>query len=92
MAVEKWIASPGAARRFDCVLVDPPRAGLSASVRAWLARARLRSLLYVSCDPVTLARDLGDLVRSGYRLESLRGFDFYPQTSHVESYARLAWS
>ena len=92
MAVEKWIAGPGAARRFDCVLVDPPRAGLSASVRAWLARAKIRSLLYVSCDPVTLARDLGDLVRSGYRLESLRGFDFYPQTSHVESYARLAWS
>lgn len=88
-SVEAWLRGGGAARSFDCVLVDPPRSGLSAPVRAYLVQRKPRVLLYVSCDPVTLARDVGELVRSGYRVESLRGYDFYPQTSHLESYARL---
>jgi 23S rRNA (uracil1939-C5)-methyltransferase len=92
MSVEDWIVS-GAARkngpRLDAVVVDPPRAGLSPAVRAWLGDAAPGRLVYVSCNPVTLARDLGVLVTGGFALEDLRLFDFYPQTSHVEAVARL---
>ncbi|MBL8968347.1 MAG: class I SAM-dependent RNA methyltransferase [Spirochaetaceae bacterium] len=89
LSVEDWTKGASARQDFDCVLVDPPRTGLSPDVRAWLARKRPPLLVYVSCDPVTLARDSGELHRSGYRLESLKAFDFYPQTSHVECHARF---
>jgi 23S rRNA (uracil1939-C5)-methyltransferase len=72
------------------VVVDPPRPGLDAAVRAWLAEARPPRLVYVSCNPVTLARDLKTLSGAGFRLDSLRLFDFYPQTAHVEAVARLS--
>ncbi len=78
-----------APRALDAVVVDPPRAGLGPEVRAWLRATRPRDLVYVSCNPVTLARDLEELVNGGFTLEDLRLFDFYPQTSHVESVARL---
>ncbi|HUW42499.1 MAG TPA: TRAM domain-containing protein [Rectinemataceae bacterium] len=91
LGVEDWVRGRSAEGRFDCVLADPPRTGLSASVRSWMIRARIPALRYLSCDPVTMARDIGELTRSGYVLESLEGLDFYPQTSHLESFARLAW-
>ena len=69
--------------------MDPPRTGLSAPVRQWLAKSRPPTIVYVSCDPVTLARDSSELVRSGYELQSLKAFDFYPQTAHVECDARF---
>jgi 23S rRNA (uracil1939-C5)-methyltransferase len=91
MSVEQWIQSTAASGRLDAVIVDPPRAGLSAEVREWLRLSRPPRLVYVSCNPVTLARDLGDLTASGgLTLEGLRLFDFYPQTSHVEAVAKLA--
>ena len=89
MAVEQWIAAGAAGGPFDAVIVDPPRAGLASDVRVWLASARPRTLVYVSCNPVTLARDLGELTREGYEIDDLRLFDFYPQTSHVEAVATL---
>ena len=89
LTVEDWIRAEGTKRRFDCVVVDPPRTGLSSSVREWLIRSRPRALIYVSCDPVTLARDSGELVRSGFALESVKAFDFYPQTGHMECHARF---
>ncbi|HTX72710.1 MAG TPA: class I SAM-dependent RNA methyltransferase [Rectinemataceae bacterium] len=92
LSIEDWIRSPAASTRFDCVLVDPPRSGLSSTVRGWLARMKVPTVQYISCDPVTFARDVGELVRAGYRLERLRLYDFYPQTSHMESYARLIWA
>jgi 23S rRNA (uracil1939-C5)-methyltransferase len=89
LPVEDWVRSQGAKKRFDCVVVDPPRTGLSAPVRAWLGKSRPPILVYVSCDPVTLARDAAELLRSGYALESIKAFDFYPQTGHVECHARF---
>jgi len=89
MSAEDWVASDSAKLAYDCVLVDPPRTGLSPQVRAWIIRSRVPTLVYVSCDPVTLARDSGELSRSGYRLESIKAFDFYPQTGHVECHARF---
>jgi len=88
-SIEDWTRSAQARERFDYVVVDPPRAGLSAKVRSWLAASRPPVIGYVSCDPVSLARDAGFLVAEGYVVESATVFDFYPQTSHVESYARF---
>jgi 23S rRNA (uracil1939-C5)-methyltransferase len=88
-SMEDWVLSASAKQRFDLVLVDPPRTGLAPVVRSWLFCSRPATIVYVSCDPVTLARDSGELVRSGYELRELRAFDFYPQTSHVECYARF---
>ena len=71
----------------DVVVLNPPRAGVAERVTAALARpgggARTRGLVYVSCDPATLARDVGRLV--GWRVASLECFDMFPQTSHVET-------
>jgi len=53
------------------------------------AAARPAAIGYVSCDPVSLARDAGFLVKAGYAVEGAALYDFYPQTSHVESYARF---
>lgn len=88
--VEAWCEGPGAGKLFDAVVVDPPRAGLSAALKAWLAKKKPPLLSYVSCDPVTLARDTKELIGSGFGLERLVLFDFYPQTGHIECLARFA--
>ena len=90
MDVEQWISSGAAKGPFDAVIVDPPRIGLSPEVRQWLCDSPPARLVYVSCNPVTLARDLGQLCAQGFTLEQLKLFDFYPQTSHVEAVAHLA--
>jgi 23S rRNA (uracil1939-C5)-methyltransferase len=90
LPVEDWTRTESASSGFDLVVADPPRTGLSPAVRAWLARAAVPALVYVSCDPVTLARDAGELVRAGYELEGATVYDFYPQTSHIECLARFS--
>lgn len=87
--MEEWTASAQAKQVFDHVLVDPPRSGLNPRVKAWLGKARPASIGYVSCDPVSLARDAGELCRYGYELASIRVYDFYPHSSHLETYARF---
>ncbi len=89
LTVEQWISSASSGAAIEAVIVDPPRAGLSRPVREYLSAAAPRKLVYVSCNPVTLARDLSLLLAGPYRLQDLRLFDFFPQTSHVESVARL---
>jgi 23S rRNA (uracil1939-C5)-methyltransferase len=73
----------------DLVLVNPPRTGLHERVTSELQGAAQtpRAILYVSCDPPTLARDLARLPR--YRIASLRAFDMFPQTAHVETVCEL---
>jgi 23S rRNA (uracil1939-C5)-methyltransferase len=73
----------------DVVVVDPPRPGLEAAARDFLAVTRPPRIVYVSCNPATLARDLKDLTGRGFALRDLRLFDFYPQTAHVEAVAKL---
>ncbi|MEM6792484.1 MAG: class I SAM-dependent RNA methyltransferase [Acidobacteriota bacterium] len=85
-AVEAWIHR--LPEGPDRVLVDPPRAGLSAKVRDLLMARRPRWLTYVSCQPATLARDLKLLTRV-FSLESLTLLDMFPQTGHMESVAQL---
>ena len=71
------------------LMLDPPRVGLQRHGAEALAALGARRIVYVSCDPATLARDLKALTVEGYELHSLRGFDLFPQTSHVEALAVL---
>jgi 23S rRNA (uracil1939-C5)-methyltransferase len=74
--------------RFDVALLDPPRTGAKA-IMATLAPLVRRRLCYVSCDPATLARDIGSLHVLGYRLDRLTVTDLFPQTYHLEAVAIL---
>ena len=71
------------------VIVDPPRAGLALPALDALVRMAAPQILYVSCDPATLARDVKRLAAAGYTLEAIRPFDLFPQTYHVESISLL---
>ena len=69
----------------ELVVVDPPRSGLGSDVTSLLTKVRPQTIVYVSCDPATLSRDLHALVESGYRLTSMHMVDLFPQTFHLES-------
>ena len=84
MRCEEWIRSKRRCRHADTVFADPPRTGLSEPVRQYLIKLKAKRLYYLSCNFVTLARDLGELMRGGYRIESFDMFDFYPQTADME--------
>jgi 23S rRNA (uracil1939-C5)-methyltransferase len=73
----------------QAVLLDPPRAGLDPVAMAALIESAPQQIVYVSCDPATLARDIQKLVAAGYLLESVTPFDLFPQTYHVECIASL---
>jgi tRNA/tmRNA/rRNA uracil-C5-methylase (TrmA/RlmC/RlmD family) len=71
------------------VILDPPRAGAGREVVEAVASRRPEGVVYVSCDPPTLGRDLADFARVGFRPESLRAFDMFPNTFHLETLVRL---
>ena len=75
--------------RPEVIVVDPPRAGCASSVLEVFARMKPRRIVYVSCNPATLARDLAILRMLGYVPEELQPVDMFPMTSHVEVCARL---
>ncbi|HXN33040.1 MAG TPA: pseudouridine synthase [Polyangiaceae bacterium] len=75
--------------RFDAVVVNPPRRGMSPTAREWLARLEPPVIAYVSCNPETLARDLDHLARLGYSPGALRPIDMIPLTDEVETVAVL---
>jgi 23S rRNA (uracil1939-C5)-methyltransferase len=77
------------AERPDFIVVDPPRTGLDAETTARLAQIAAPALVYVSCDPSTLARDLRPLLASGYSIEEMALADLFPQTFHIETIVRL---
>lgn len=78
-------ALPGLLIKPDLVLLDPPRAGLTKQARDLILQMQSPQVLYISCDPATLARDLKQFLSAGYRLESIAAFDMFPQTYHVET-------
>lgn len=84
--VEDYLASRRGGRAA-AILIDPPRTGLSKDAAEGLVRHAPRRILYVSCDPATLARDARKLLDAGYRLDALRAFDLFPNTPHVEALA-----
>jgi tRNA/tmRNA/rRNA uracil-C5-methylase (TrmA/RlmC/RlmD family) len=83
--VEDYLASRTSAP--ETVIVDPPRTGMSKAALERVGRLQAPRIVYVSCDPPTLARDARRLLDAGYRLRSLRAFDLFPNTPHVESLA-----
>jgi 23S rRNA (uracil1939-C5)-methyltransferase len=92
IAGDAALALPELARRnerFELLLVDPPREGLGEIVCAAVGALRPARLVYVSCEPRTLADDLQRLGAYGYCLRDARAFDMFPQTFHVETVATL---
>jgi len=75
--------------RPDLVVVDPPRTGLGAEITSRLAEIAPPAMVYVSCDPATLARDLRALLESGFAIESVTIADLFPQTFHLETVVQL---
>ena len=71
----------------DVVILNPPRPGVDDAVTRALSHRRIVRIISVSCDPATLARDVGRL--KGYRLTRIEAFDLFPQTAHVETLALL---
>lgn len=85
--VDRFVRSRRAQGRLDIVVLDPPRTGAGReAIRAIAARGP-RVIAYVACDPAALARDVATLGEAGYRVESLRGYDIFPMTHHVECVA-----
>lgn len=87
--VGKGVALPHIIHKPDLAVVDPPRSGLGERVARLLTTLGAPRVAYVSCDPVTLARDLVLLLAGGYRVEQVHLVDLFPQTYHLESVVHL---
>ena len=79
-----------AKRGIDVLVVDPPRKGLDATARDAILKMQPPKVVYVSCDPATLARDVAELCGAGYTLEKAQVFDLFPRTFHVETVVLLS--
>lgn len=73
---------------FDVAIVDPPRSGLAQNMKQALVAMQLNEIVYISCDPSTLMRDIGELMMH-YEVETIKGFDMFPNTNHIETVAHL---
>jgi len=88
-SVERFVARHRA-RKPVTLVVDPPRTGMTREASAGVIAMRAARVVFVSCDVATLARDLRRFLDAGYRLDSVRGFDLFPNTAHVEALALLS--
>jgi len=84
--MEQWYE---AGLRPDCIVVDPPRKGCEPSLLETILKMSPQRVVYVSCNPATLARDLRILEDGGYRTEAVQPVDMFPQTKHVEAVVRM---
>ena len=83
LTVENWIRENESS--FDAIVVDPPRSGLTKNVINFLIRSKAKRIIYVSCNPSTLARDLRLIIEnSKYAVKKIRFIDMFPQTYHIE--------
>jgi 23S rRNA (uracil1939-C5)-methyltransferase len=80
----------GTLKSLDVAILNPPRKGCESSFLDKLTLLKPKTIVYVSCDPATLARDLAILASKGYSIEAVQPFDMFPQTSHVECAVRLS--
>jgi 23S rRNA (uracil1939-C5)-methyltransferase len=88
--VGDWLKENAASlSKVDFLLLDPPRTGAENKDIQGILAVRPSQISYVSCDPATLARDLKKLIAAGYKLHSIKAFDMFPQTHHVETVVRL---
>jgi 23S rRNA (uracil1939-C5)-methyltransferase len=88
-SVERFVARHHAGKPFTLVL-DPPRTGMTRDAAAGAVAMRASRVVFVSCDVATLARDLRRFLDAGYHLDSVQGFDLFPNTAHVEVLALLS--
>lgn len=82
----------GAGIKPDVIVLDPPRAGCEVRVLEAIASVKPKRIVYVSCNPATLARDLVVLTKAKYKISKVQPVDMFPQTSHVESVVQLVRS
>jgi 23S rRNA (uracil1939-C5)-methyltransferase len=88
-SVEKWIKT-GETVDANALVIDPPRGGISGKVVQFILRTQPEKIIYVSCNPSTLARDLKEILApGGYRLTQIAPVDMFPQTYHIETVAAL---
>lgn len=80
---------PGAKYSFDCIILDPPRAGLHPVAREAVMKHAPKKIVYVSCNTATFARDLGEFLKGGYELRSIQPMDMFPHTAHIETVSVL---
>ncbi len=86
----RWMGGEGTREELDVVVLDPPRAGSTRAFLAGVVAAAPRRVVYVSCNPATLARDLVRLQDGGYRLETAQPVDMFPHTRHAEVVCALS--
>jgi 23S rRNA (uracil1939-C5)-methyltransferase len=90
-SVREWLwANEDLTGQVEFLLLDPPRTGAAPGAIDGIVRMKPKMISYVSCDPATLARDLQQLLSNGYVLETIKAFDMFPQTHHVETVACLS--
>ena len=75
--------------KIDSLIVDPPRAGLDKDLIKSIGKSGLKEIIYISCNPQTLARDINRFEKQGYKLEKIKAVDMFPQTMHVEAIALI---
>ncbi|XMB73166.1 23S rRNA (uracil(1939)-C(5))-methyltransferase RlmD [Mycoplasmatota bacterium WC30] len=75
--------------KFDCIFIDPPRKGCTKTFINSLLTMKIPKIVYISCNPATLQRDLDYLIKGGYKIKAITPVDMFPQTTHVESVTLL---
>jgi tRNA/tmRNA/rRNA uracil-C5-methylase (TrmA/RlmC/RlmD family) len=88
LSVESFLKQRGL-QRPDTLLLDPPRTGISTEAMSGILGLKVSRVVYLSCDPATLARDVKRFSEAGYRLGHIEAFDLFPNTAHVETLAVL---
>lgn len=86
---EDWLGKWLKTNQADVIIVDPPRAGCHQFLLEALAESNCERIVYVSCEPTTLARDVAYLTKAGYRLEKIQPVDMFPQTASIENVCLL---
>lgn len=87
--VEDILKTQKLAEKYDVAIIDPPRQGCKPEVLKFLEKKRPNTIIYVSCYPATMSRDIQILSQYGFNLEAVQPLDMFPQTGHVESVAKL---
>lgn len=87
--VEQFVHTNPNRSDHDLVLIDPPRSGMTPRARTLIAGLKIPNIIYISCNPATMARDLSSLRTRGFAVESIRAFDQFPHTAHMETVALL---